>query len=62
MRLERLSLEQGNMDGALSQSEHGEESERKRLTTKVNQVAVDVQTFALSELDCMQTLVLEVSP
>lgn len=40
MRLERLSLEQGNMDGAPTQGERGEESERKRLTTKVNQVSV----------------------
>lgn len=36
MRLERLSLEQGNVDGPQTQSEHGEESERKRPTTKVN--------------------------
>lgn len=56
MRLERLSLEQGNMDGAPAQSDHGEESERKRLTTKVIQVSVDVHMFALSELDNMQTL------
>uniref|UniRef100_H2TKY6 Gamma-tubulin complex component n=1 Tax=Takifugu rubripes TaxID=31033 RepID=H2TKY6_TAKRU len=34
MRLERLSLEQGNMDGPPTQGEPGEESERKRLTTK----------------------------
>lgn len=40
MRLERLSLEQGNMDGPPAQGEHGEESERKRLTTKVNEVSV----------------------
>lgn len=39
MRLERLSLEQGNTDGPPTQGEHGEESERKRLTTKVNQVS-----------------------
>lgn len=35
MRLERLSLEQGTMDGPASQSEHAADSERKRLTTKV---------------------------
>ncbi|KAE8283922.1 Gamma-tubulin complex component 2 [Larimichthys crocea] len=34
MRLERLSLEQGTMDGPPSQSEHADEAERKRLTTK----------------------------
>ncbi|TKS89486.1 Gamma-tubulin complex component 2 [Collichthys lucidus] len=34
MRLERLSLEQGTMDGPPSQSEHADEAERKRHTTK----------------------------
>lgn len=56
MRLERLSLEQGNMDGAPTHSEHGEESERKRMTTKVNQASVDVQMFTLSELGNLQTM------
>lgn len=35
MRLERLSLEQGTMDGPPTQSEHVEEAEKNRLTTKV---------------------------
>uniref|UniRef100_A0A7N8YAI2 Gamma-tubulin complex component n=1 Tax=Mastacembelus armatus TaxID=205130 RepID=A0A7N8YAI2_9TELE len=34
MRLERLSLEQGTMDGPPTQSEYAEEAEKKRLTTK----------------------------
>ncbi len=37
MRLERLSLEQGTMDGPPTQSERAEEAEKKRLTTKVFQ-------------------------
>uniref|UniRef100_A0A8D3ADA3 Gamma-tubulin complex component n=1 Tax=Scophthalmus maximus TaxID=52904 RepID=A0A8D3ADA3_SCOMX len=34
MRLERLSLERGATDGPPTQSEHAEEAEKKRLTTK----------------------------
>uniref|UniRef100_A0A665VRI8 Gamma-tubulin complex component n=1 Tax=Echeneis naucrates TaxID=173247 RepID=A0A665VRI8_ECHNA len=34
MRLERLSLEQGTVDGPPTQSEHTEEAEKKRPTTK----------------------------
>ncbi|CAM9305941.1 unnamed protein product, partial [Lampetra planeri] len=34
MRLERLSLEQGPMDGLPSQRDHADEAEKKRLTTK----------------------------
>uniref|UniRef100_A0A3Q3W4B6 Gamma-tubulin complex component n=1 Tax=Mola mola TaxID=94237 RepID=A0A3Q3W4B6_MOLML len=34
MRLERLSLEEGALDGPPAQSKHTEESDRKRLTTK----------------------------
>uniref|UniRef100_A0AAQ5Y3X5 Gamma-tubulin complex component n=1 Tax=Amphiprion ocellaris TaxID=80972 RepID=A0AAQ5Y3X5_AMPOC len=35
MRLERLSLEQGGIDGPPAQSEHAEEAEKKRLATKL---------------------------
>ncbi|KAA8581260.1 hypothetical protein FQN60_002841 [Etheostoma spectabile] len=35
MRLDRLSLEQGTMDGPPTQSQHAEEAEKKRLTTKL---------------------------
>ncbi|KAM9425276.1 gamma-tubulin complex component 2 [Pholidichthys leucotaenia] len=35
MRQERFSMEQGAMDGPPAQSEHAEEAEKKRLTTKL---------------------------
>lgn len=33
-RMERISLEQGSMDGAATQGDHTDEAEKKRLTTK----------------------------
>lgn len=41
MRLERLSLEQGTMDGPSSQSDQAEETEKKRLTSKIMSEYVD---------------------
>ena len=57
MRLERLSLEQGTMDGPPTQSEHAEEAEKKRLTTKVlpdtHCQSLPSKTLEFGQVDCV---------
>lgn len=49
MRLERLSLEQ-TMEGPSSQGEHAEESDRKRMTTKV----FSQETLSWQVVECVR--------